>query len=159
MINNKKKCKPYSERSDKEKIKSNWNKTRGLYKRKEWSGAILRAAIATEIAANLVIREELQVNRKLEKDFVDNLLIWANGIQGKLDRLILPILKGSNKYEIFKATGTKIKDINKERNLIAHSGQFNKKSTAKNIISLSKEVIDTLVQQYSCNFTLAGIDD
>jgi len=158
MVKNKKKRKPYSERSDIGKIKSNWNKTRGLYDRGEWSGAIVRAATAVEIAANLVIREELQVNRKLEKDFVDNLLIWANGIQGKLDRLILPISKGSNKHKIFTTAKIKIASINKERNSIAHSGQFKKKSTARHIISVSKEVIEILVQQYSADFSLNAMD-
>jgi hypothetical protein len=106
-----------------------------------------------------VVREELQVNRKLEKGFVDNLLIWANGIQGKLDRLILPISKGSNKHKIFTAAKTKIAGINKERNSIVHSGQFKKKNTAKHIIIVSKEVIEILVQQYSADFTLNAIDD
>ena len=51
----KKEKKPYSERTDLEKIESNWTKTRGLLKREEWSLAIVRAATAVEIAANLVV--------------------------------------------------------------------------------------------------------
>ena len=102
MVKKSNKRKPYSYRTDIEKIESNWTKTRGLYDRKEWSGAIVRAATAVEIAANLVIREELQVARSLEKDFVDNLLLWANGIKGKFDKLILPISKGSVKLYIFR---------------------------------------------------------
>lgn len=159
MKSNKKARKPYSERTDIEKIESNWNKTRGLYDRGEWSGAIVRAATAAEIAANLVIREELQVKRGLEKELVDNLLIWANGIQGKIDRLILPISKISNKFRTFNAAKDKITNINKQRNSIAHSGQFKNKRTAKLIIVQSKEVIETLVQQYSEGFTLKDIDD
>ena len=157
MAKKKKHRKQYNERNDIEKIESNWNKTRGLFNRGEWSAAIVRAATAAEIAANIVIREELQVKRNLEKDFVDSLMIWANGIQGKFDRLILPIVKGSQKYERFKAVKLKIGKVNNERNSIVHSGQFKKHITAKTIISLSKEIIETLVQQYSENFTLEYI--
>ena len=153
----KKQRKPYSERTDIEKIKSNWTKTWGLYGREEWSGAIVRAATAVEIAATLVIREELQVKRNLEKSFVDSLLIWANGIQGKLDRLILPSVKGSTKDKAFTAIKSKISNINKERNTIVHSGQFKKSETATRIIKLSKEVIEALVQPYSKGFTLKEI--
>lgn len=153
----KKKKIPYSERTDIEKIISNCNKARGLYKRNESSASIIRSATAAEIAANLVIREELQVKRKLEKDFVDNLLIWANGIQGKFDRLILPILKGSDKYDVFNSIKAKVNIINKERNLVAHSGQFKKGNTAKEIYNLSKEVVETMVNQYTNDFSIKGI--
>jgi hypothetical protein len=157
MIKKKKQRKPYSERNDIEKIISNWNKATGLYNRKEASAAIVRAATAAEIAANLVIRQELEVKRKLGKDFVDSLLIWANGIQGKFDRLILPLMKGSANFETFNRAKLKIEKINKERNSIAHSGQFKKKGTAKEIINLSKEVIEMLVQQYRKDFKLKEI--
>jgi hypothetical protein len=153
----KKKKIPYNERTDIDKIKSNCNKARGLYKRNESSASIIRSATAAEIAANLVIREELQVKRKLEKDFVDSLLIWANGIQGKFDRLILPIVKGSDKHDIFNSIKTKINTINKERNSVAHSGQFKKGSTAKDIYNLSKEVIETMVNQYTKDFSIKSI--
>jgi len=42
----KKKKKPYSERTDIEKIKSNCNKARGLYKRNESSAAIVRETMS-----------------------------------------------------------------------------------------------------------------
>jgi hypothetical protein len=148
---------PYSEKTDIEKIKSNCNKARGLYKRNESSASIVRSATAAEIAANLVIREELQVKRKLEEHFVDSLLIWANGIQGKFDRLILPIVKGSDKYDIFNSIRTKVNTINKERNSVAHSGQFKKGNTAKEIYNLSKEVIETMINQYTNDFSIKGI--
>lgn len=157
MDKSKKQRKPYSERNDLEKIKSNWNKLKGLYDKKEWSSAIVRAATAAEIAANLVVREELVGKRNLEKDFVDSLLIWANGIQGKFDRLIFPLLKNPENSDIFNALKSKINDINKKRNSVVHGGQFMKKSTAKEIINLSKEVIETLVKPYKENFKLNDI--
>ncbi len=138
----------YSSRSDLDKIKSNWKKTKGLFNRKEWSGAIMRAATAAEIATNLAIREELQIIRKLEPDFIDNLLLWANGIQGKFVRLLLPITKGTNKNRKFDKILKKVIEISKERNSIAHSGQFKNKKTANRIITESRDVINTLVGEY-----------
>ena len=64
----------YSERSDIEKIQSNWKKIRGLVNREEWSSAVVRASTETEIAANFVVRKELVESRKLEEAFVDHLL-------------------------------------------------------------------------------------
>ena len=70
--------------------------------REVWSSAVVGAATATEIAANLVVREELIESRKLEEEFVDHLLKWANGLQGKFDKLILPITKGESYHGDFK---------------------------------------------------------
>ena len=145
---------PYSERSDIEKIESNWNKVCVLLDRKEWSSAITRAAIASEIAANLAVREELKC---LDSKFVDSLLKWANGIQGKFDRLLLPVSKGS-KHHTLKSINNKISDINKERNSIVHSGQFKKGSTAKKVTRDAKDVIETLVNIYHKNFKLKEFD-
>src|SRR3989338_5409824 len=98
MSRSKKKSKPYKERSDIERIRSNWKKTIGLLKRKEWSSAVVRAATATEIAANLVVREEFIRRRGLNSDLVDHFLMWANGIQGKFDKLLLPVTRGQEHY-------------------------------------------------------------
>ena len=133
----KKKRKAYSERSDIEKIQSNWKKISGLLKRKEWSGAIVRAATAAEIAANLVVREELEVRRGLEKDFVDHLLIWANGVQGKYQKLVLPTTKNEVFHNEFKRLQKNITEVNKERNKVVHQGQFKKKETALRVVSES----------------------
>lgn len=143
---------PYTERSDLDKIKSNWNKTIGLYNRGEWSGAIVRAATSVEIATNLVVREELEAKLKLDKQFVNSLLKWSNGVKGKFEHLILPLFKNSGNYSVFTASYENIKDINDTRNSIVHSGQFNKKPTAKKIMKISKTVIESLVQQYKDDF-------
>ena len=125
--------KPYSEKSDIEKIESNWKKVSGLFDREEWSSAIVRAATASEIATNLAVREELQVKRSLESEFVDSLLKWANGIQGKFDRLLLPVTKGTTIHNKFKKIKGGVTEINNERNAVVHSGQFKKKTTAEKV--------------------------
>jgi pyruvate-formate lyase len=153
----KKNKKPYSERTDIEKIESSWNKIKGLLKQEEWSSAIVRATTASEIASNLVIRHELEIIQKLEEDFVSHLMIWANGIHGKFQKLILPMTKNKTCHKDFKKLLTKIQDINTIRNSIVHQGQFKKKSTAIKIVNESKIIIETLVNEYHDNFKLKDI--
>lgn len=149
-----KKKRPYSERSDIEKIQSNWKKIAGLLSREEWSGSIIRATTATEIAANLVIREELINCRQLEPSLVDHFLYWANGIQGKFDKLILPTLKGKDHENEFKKLKKCIEDINKERNAIVHTGKFSKQSTAERVVAEARKIILSLVKPYYDDFEL-----
>lgn len=146
--------KSYSERTDIEKIQSNWSKANGLFKEEQWSSVILRAATAVELSANCVIRKELQDKRNLEEHFVDNLLIWANGVRGKFDRIIIPIFKGTEFSKELKKINKIVLDINKERNSIAHSGQFKKRATAKKILTESEKVILTLIKGYDGEFKL-----
>jgi hypothetical protein len=154
-----KRKKPYSERHDIDKIKSNWKKIRGMYNRKEWSGLIVRAATAVEITANLVVREELIDERKLDPEFVDSLLLWANGLQGKFTKLILPVTKKAEYHQKLKKLNTRVTKINKERNSVAHSGQFKKKTTAERIIREAREVILAMVDIYYEDFELDEIVD
>jgi hypothetical protein len=144
----------YSQRTDIEKILSNWKKVKGLYDRQEWSTVILRTVTAVELSANYAIRQELELNKNIDSDFVDHLLRWANGIQGKFDRLLLPIFKGTEFEKDLKKLKKIVQDINKERNSIAHSGLFKKKSTAEKVIRESKIVINTLVKKYDSQFEL-----
>jgi hypothetical protein len=148
------KAKAYGTRTDLEKITSNWNKIRGLFRRKEWSSAVVRAATACEIAANLAIREELQVERHLSPAFVDSLLKWANGIQGKLDRLILPATEGHKRHDAFKDLKPQVAFINSERNAIAHGGAFKNKKEASAIIENARCVVLAIVSLYVKDFHL-----
>ncbi len=149
-----KKRKPYDEKSDVEKINANWKKIRGLLDREEWSSAIVRAATATEIAANLVVREEFVDDRGLKSDLVDHLLKWANGIQGKFDKLILPATKGRKHHETFRALKKRIEDINLQRNSIVHSGNFKNKNQALKAVSEADAIICALLKPYRDGFQL-----
>ena len=88
--------KPYEKRSDLEKLHSQWHKLSGLHTREEWSAAIVRAATAAEIATNFAIRAEFGARSKFDPKFVDSLLRWANGLAGKLDRLLVPLSEVSS---------------------------------------------------------------
>ena len=149
--------KPYSERSDLEKIQSNWRKIRGFIDREEWSSAVVRAATVAEIATNLVVKHELQEKRGLESEFVDHLMLWANGIQGKYQKLIMPSVKGRKFQKEFASLQKKIGNLNKERNSVAHQGQFKKKSTAVRVVGEAREIINILVEKYHKGFKLEQV--
>jgi hypothetical protein len=150
----KKKRSPYSERSDLEKIKSNWKKTVGLHKRREWSTTVMRAVTTVELSANYVIRKELEEKRNIDAEFVDHLLIWANGIRGKFDKLILPLCKADPHIKQLKDLNKKIQEINQIRNGIAHSGKFSNAKTAKLVLEDSREIIQVLISIYENGFVL-----
>lgn len=154
MSKQKTKKKPYSQRTDLEKISSNWKKTKGLYSRKEWSTTVMRAVTTVELAANYTIRKELEEKRKIDSEFVDHLLIWANGIRGKFDKLIIPACKSSTHINTIKSLNKKVQDINTKRNGIAHSGQFSSAKTAKTVMDNSKEIIEALIGIYEKGFRL-----
>lgn len=145
-----------SSRPDLERIRVSWRKTLALFEKKEWSSAVIRAATTIEIAANLVIREELEEKRKLESDFVDHLLIWADGIQGKFIRLILPLLKNTERFSTYKRIQEQVSYINEERNSVVHSGISKQRRTAEKVLLASREIIETLVREYHDQFELKG---
>ena len=146
--------KPYNERTDIEKLQSQWWKLSGLHSREEWSAAVVRAATAAEIAANIAIRKEFQQIGSFSPDFVDSLLQWANGLAGKLDKLLIPITKGSERHEkITKLKATAMK-VNKIRNAVAHKGEFCNEKEAKDAISNSRKFIEGVVNLYEPDFKL-----
>ncbi len=136
------------ERTDPEKVFANWNKTLGLFERGEYSLAIVRAAVTLELGANIVVRAELVRKRDLPLDFVDSLLMWSNGLSGKFDKLIYPILKGSPNHKTFKSLDADWRKTNKERNSVAHSGDFKTKAVAEDILSRARKVVKTMMSEY-----------
>jgi len=146
--------KPYEQRTDIERIQSQWNKLTGLHSRNESSAAIVRAATAAELATTFAIRKEFESKSQFDKAFVDSLLVWANGIAGKMDRLLIPATKGTKHHKMItklKATSGK---INKKRNAVAHQGEFCSLDEAREIIDLSREFINNLITIYDPNFIL-----
>lgn len=150
--------KPYSERSDIEKVEANWTKTLGLFARREYSLSIVRAAVTAELALNYVIRQELHERHKLPLVFVDKHLKWANGIKGKLERLYLPILKGTQLEARARDTATALEKLNAQRNAIAHRGEFREKQTAQEFLEVAEKEITSLVTEYNKTFVLKTFD-
>lgn len=146
--------KPYEERTDLEKIQSQWNKLSGLHSREEWSAAIVRAATAAELAANFAIRKEFESRSTFDSKFIDSMLRWANGLAGKIDRLLIPLSVGEKQHKTIKKLKAASEKINAKRNSIAHQGEFCNETEAKAAIQQSREFIETLVQIYEPNFVL-----
>lgn len=147
--------KAYEKLSDLENLRKQWRKLSGLHTREEWSAAIIRAATAAEIAANYAIREELISKRSLEAEFVDNLLHWANGLSGKLERLLIPLTrKEIDKVDKMKELRKLANDVNQQRNSIVHQGEFCNEEEAKKTISKAQEFIVGLVQLYEPSFDI-----
>lgn len=147
--------KQYEDQTDLEKVQSQWHKLSGLHTREEWSAAIVRAATATEIAANHAIRCEFKQQSQLSADFVDCTLRWANGLAGKMDRLLLPMTKFSKKkHAKVKELQKLAKTINEKRNAITHQGEFCNEAEAKEIIAQAKKFITGLTTLYDPDFVL-----
>src|SRR5712692_8705213 len=115
--------KPYEKRTELKKIQSQWTKLTGLHSREEWSAAIVRAATAAEIAANFAIREEFKSRSDFDGDFVNSLLRWANGLDGKINRLLLALSEGRKQHKIFSKIKKDAEQINRKRNAVAHQGE------------------------------------
>jgi hypothetical protein len=145
---------PYNERSDLKKIQSQWHKLTGLHTRDEWSAAVIRAATATELAVNFAIRNEFKERSTFDEDFVDSLLLWANGLGGKMQKLLLPLSNGTDRRTTIRKTKGLSKRVNAKRNAIAHRGEFCGEKAAKAIIEDARTFIETLMQLYKPSFKL-----
>jgi hypothetical protein len=146
--------KPYQERTDLEKIRAQWVKLTGLRHRTDWSAAVVRAATATEIAVNFAYRQELVSRNQYDKVTADEKLIRANGLNGKLDKLLLPLLKGDDKHKTVKSLRKLAGDIYQKRNSIVHSGHFCGKAEAVRLINNCQEFVHGIVRLYDQAFTL-----
>jgi len=145
---------PYDQRTDIERLHSQWTKLTGLHSRNEASAAIVRCATAAEIAANFAIRTEFSRRSQFDARIVDGFLTWANGLDGKMNRLILPICFNGVKSNVFKKLQTASKQIHEVRNEIVHRGIFADPQDAEVIVGLAREFIETLVHLYDETFRL-----
>ena len=146
--------KPYEQRTDLEKCQSQWTKLQGLHSREEWSAAILRAATAAEIAANYAIRKEFKSRSTLSNHFVDSLLRSANGLRGKIDKLLVPLSKGTSKAKTIARLKVTAEKINGQRNSIVHSGEFRDEDKAIEAIEQTRHFIESLIRLYDPSFIL-----
>jgi hypothetical protein len=125
-----------------------------LHSREEWSAAIVRAATAAEIAANYAIRVEFERQSRLSARFVDSTLVWANGLAGKIDRLLAPLTHGTKRAKVVTQLKSLASEINSTRNAIVHRGEFRDEDEATEAIGKSRRFIEGLVQLYEPSFKL-----
>ena len=145
---------PYKDRDDIRKINAQWRKLTGLHSREEWSEAVVRAATAAEIAANFAIREEFKKRGDFSVECVNDLLMLANGLQGKIDRLLSPLVKGSPAEAEVRALRQVMQTINRDRNAIVHQGEFRNADEARATIEAARTFIEGLVRIYKRKFRL-----
>ena len=151
--------KKYEQRSDVEKIQSQWHKLTGLHSREEWSAAVVRAATAAEIAANFAVRQEFTARGKFDDDFVNSLLRWANGLDGKLNRLLIPMSKGTKANNILSGVRKDAEQVNKKRNAVTHQGEFCNVGESQEAIERARKFIETIVGIYEPGFKLKDQKD
>lgn len=137
---------PYEDRSDPEKLYSNWTKTVGLLERGEYSLAVVRAATCIELAANIIVRRKLVNDANLPLLFVDSLLMLANGLRNKIQRIVKPMYEDTEYKETLASLAKEILKINNNRNRIVHSGQFLREKTAEEIVIKTEQTIREMLQ-------------
>lgn len=147
--------KPYDDRSDVEKLRSQWRKVQGIFQRKnEWSAAIVRAGTAMEIAANIAIRKRFEADSKFSAEFVNTLLIWANGIDGKFKKLIIPSETDPKRRKALNALKATVERLNQERNAIVHKGAFSNATEATEFVRLARKISLKLIEPWEPDFKL-----
>jgi hypothetical protein len=147
--------KKYEELTDLENLQKQWTKLSGLHTREEWSAAIVRAATAAEISANFAIRSEFSQKSQLNTDFINNLLRWANGLTGKLEKILIPLVADDReKHKKIKSLSNFAKNVNSKRNSIAHQGEFCNEKEAQKVIEDAEEFIIGLIKLYKSDFKL-----
>jgi hypothetical protein len=145
---------PYQDRSDLEKLQAEWTKLSGLRGRDEASAAVVRAATAAEIAANFAIRREFAARSTFSPQFVDGLLRWANGLSGKIDRLLMPLSENDDRRAILQALREHCNYVNAKRNAVVHQGEFCNDGEVDEVVRRSREFIETVVRLYEPDFRL-----
>lgn len=146
---------PYEQRTDIEKIQSQWTKLSGHQNRTDWSAAVVRAATACEVAVNLAIRREhVSCDGQINTEVVNAKLIRANGLKGKIQKLLLPLIKEKPHSEPIRKLKKLALTINEKRNLIVHSGEFCGRADAIDLIEQCQQFVVGLVNIYEPGFIL-----
>ena len=148
------KRKPYNKRSGLGKCHAQWWKLTGLHDHEEWAAAIVRAATAAEFACNYAIRKEFTERSNLQRDVVDKFLKDANGLKGKMDRLLWPLVKGTARESTIRELKKIVNKTNDPRNKIVHRGEFSNEGQAKRVIEQTRSFIEELVRLYGTTITL-----
>ncbi len=148
---------PYADRSDLQKIRSQWKKLTGLHGRDEPSAAIVRAATAVELSVNLAIRAEFANQSDLSPDAVTGMLRRANGLRNKMQNLLTPLVINRPNQAAVKKLCKEAEKINDARNEIVHSGFFSNRAKATTAIERCRRFINGLVGLYETDFEIGPL--
>jgi hypothetical protein len=147
--------KPYDQRTDAEKVETNWVKTRGLFDREDWSMAVVRAAISLELAADLAVYVILR--NQYERTKIKSLLRACRGINKKFKKYILPSVAGTAHEQEMQDLFDKASEVSGQRNQICHNGTLLNDEEAKTLIATAYGVLEPFVKRYEPGFWLKPI--
>jgi len=148
----------YKQRDDLSKIQSQWTKLKGHHSREDWSAAVVRAATACEIAVNFAVRREYAAkDGHINVDAVNTELMRANGLKGKLQKILLPLIREKAHNQAVRELKKLALTINDKRNLIVHSGEFCEKPEATALIEQCAQFVVGLVTIYEPKFKLREV--
>ena len=109
------------------------------------------------VACKVISDRQIHAEFKRKTDFIDesvnNLLKFANGLDNKMRRLLLPAIVG---MRIAKFTGLQklAEDISSVRSRIVHQGEFLDEEASVIVIEKARMFIQQLVTIYDQNFQL-----
>jgi hypothetical protein len=89
--------------------------------------------------------------------FIDGLLQWANGLKGKIDRLLIPLRRTRNNDPNLQQLFQLAETINRKRNGIAHRGEFCSEQECAELVGKCEEFVTTLVKLYEPGFQLREV--
>jgi len=108
------------------------------------------------VACKVISDRQIHAEFKRKTDFIDesvnNLLKFANGLDNKMRRLLLPAIVG---MRIAKFTGLQklAEDISSVRSRIVHQGEFLDEEASVIVIEKARMFIQQLVTIYDQNFS------
>jgi hypothetical protein len=90
----------------------------------------------------------------LSARFVDSTLVWANGLAGKIDRLLAPLTHGTKRAKPVVQLKNLASEINSTGNAIVHRGEFRDEDEATEAIGKTRRFNEGRVQLYEPCFKL-----
>lgn len=141
----------YRDRSDVEKLQTQWIKASGLLKREDWSAAVVRMSTAMELAANLAVIEELTRRPDVTKPTPDR-VPWLY-MENKFETL-LNLLPEAQREIVANLKPSVIAAYNK-RNDIVHRGEFCAKEEAHLHAATCAQFVPAVVRFRRVDFVLS----
>ena len=146
--------KPYRDRDDMERLADSWRKLNGFMTSRRMVGRDHARRDRGGDSCQHRHPARATAASSARAGICRLLLKWANGLAGKIDRLLNPLHTTKARKALFMSLRTKAEKINDFRNQVVHSGNFMNENEAKDIVAVSREFIETLVGSYHQGFKL-----
>jgi hypothetical protein len=141
---------PYVDRTDEEKLQTQWIKANGLLQRRDWSAATVRIATAMEMSANITL-SEVFVRAGRSRRNLKEALKWS--LNGKLSEIEHHV--GEHHRSRIQAVTPRVLATYRKRNRIVHQGEFCDPQETAEHTSTAMSLIQILMPIYRPTFTLS----